>query len=396
MKGKHKNSNRNWGVAIGPTEPNDSSVFNHVLESFQDIDAEECKVKTYDEYNFISVQVPNYEAAKNLTTYKSGDIRVSMVDIEKFDEYAQKFWNLFPTLISNKCADFSRAQSKYKINLERFPPNVSMLLFLALMYSKKTNEEINSFNFSHCGIEREEGFTNILNYFPDLKEINLNGNPVVFDEPEFIFGTARIITDNPNANYDQPSFHKDQTEEVQQNNDDSIFEQPQLVFQDLYLEPTAVTLDMFSSIEFDVDEFPTNGFVCHFFKLMWDKIEECIYYYTKDSVFSVILQHIPQTKCFEDFESDCQGDSAKHYNGNDMIVQILRQLFPSGFKSVVTSMNCSIVGNDIYSVIVHGVFENEEKMVFGFDRSLFIDFYDSSFRILNDNIFIREPPSIEE
>ena len=386
---------RNYGVAIGPTEPNDSSIFNRVLESFKNIDPEECNVKTYDEYNFISVQVPTYEASKDLATYNTdSNIKVSMVDIEKFDENAHKFWNLFPTLISNKCVNFSKAPTKYGINF-RYPPNISTLIFFALMYSLKNNIEIDSINFSYCGIEKEDGFTNFLNFFPNLKEIIFTGNPVTFAEPEFVFGSTQIITDNPFGNVYQSSFQKEQKEGTQQENDD-ILEQPQLIFQDLSTPSIVLTLDMFPPISFNVDEFPTNGFVCHFFKLMFEKIEDCIYYYSEDAVFSIILQDSPLTECFNDYKSDCQNDSPKHYYGNDNIINILKQLFPTGLKANITSMNCSIIGDDLFSVIVHGVFESEEQIIFGFDRSFFIDFYNSCFRILNDNIFIREPPNIDE
>lgn len=384
-----------YGAAMGPTDPGDSSVFDRIIEKFPKINKEDCIVKTYDEYNFISVQVPTYQAATDISSFKDDEIKVTMIDVEKIDENAKKFWSVFESLVRKGCVNFARAQNKLRINLN-YSPNVSTLLFFSLMYSIQNNIMIDRFNFSNCNISKIDGFTSLLEYFPNLRGINLSGNKIAKERDlQYYFGSAKIITNNPSDDFFKLPAREEQIEAFQQDDNDNMEDQNEPVFQSLCAD-LYITLDMFPSIQFDIDEFPTNRFICHYFKLAWEQISSCENYYSDDAVFSVILQNSPMTMHFINFDSDFMNDSPNHYHGKDEIIQVLQQLFPYGFKANITAMNCSIISENIYLVIIHGVFESDEQNIYGFDRSFFIDLYEYNFRILNDNIFIREPPNIYE
>lgn len=390
MTKNDQKDDRKFGVAVGPA---DSSVFYNIIKAIDGVNAEDCKIKAYPEYNFISVEVPSYDTAKILCQYEAEVIKVAMVDIKHFDENIKKVYALLPGLIKNKAVDFSQAPKKLNISFN-FPPNISTLIFLTYMYSLNNNIQINRFDFSNCNIKGENGFTNFSNYFPKLKAVNLTGNPVVIKEPELNFGSAKIITDGVYDDFHY--FNKKGQAEDNQYYEDYIVEQPQLIFQDLRANPVTIALDMYPSIQFNVNEFPTNGFICNFLKLMWDSIPDCSDYYFENAVFSIIVQYSPKTECFLSVDSNRANDSTNHFNGRANIIQFLQVLFPLGFKANPTSMNSSIIGNNLYSVIIHGVFAMDENRIFGFDRSFFIVFYNYNFLIFNDNLFIRDLPNIHE
>ncbi|OHT10393.1 hypothetical protein TRFO_20357 [Tritrichomonas foetus] len=389
-----------FGVAIGPTEPDDKSVFKTVLENYDDINPDNCAVNSNPEYNFIWAEL-SYKDAKEVTGYQSRNgIKVILIDAANFEQYANKLWRDFPRNINAEgCVNFSRIKGRYKINTN-FPPNISTVLFLAKMYSLKTGTPINSFNFSNNNLPNLKGFEySFLPLFPDVKAINLSGNNIGSDEEfQTYFGAAKVILDNPIEDQNTtPSNSSTLGNSYGDNNyddyEDYFVEQPQLDFRSLQHEPK-LSLEMFPPITLNVDDFPTHRFIHTYFKMMWYDIPKCGDFYFNNSVFSLISQQSEKTNYYENCDSNLAIKEPVHIRGKENIIAALCQLFPNGFHSHPTLINCSILSENLYSVVLHGVFESYNNLILGFDRSYVISFYDYQFRILNDNMFIRDPPCV--
>lgn len=386
---------KEYGVVIGPTTPGDISVFKQVIGKVDGVREKECTVHTFPDYNFISVQLPSYEAMKEFVQKQNSSIFIAMVDFSNFESLANRVWADFPNIIKGSSVNFSCASSKYIFN-PRYAPNIGTLLFLTAMYAAKNGLLIDSFNFTNCNINKPNGFHDCLSYFPSLKEINLSGNSLNLRETAVYFGNAKILTDNPVIEIEQDTVIETPEEDLPESANSFFLEQPHLVFQSLY-KKSQLSIDMFPIINIDPHESPLNNFLVSFFRDFSNPItEDALAYYFPNAVFSVCTSKSPQVSPYAEVNSDLSAGKPIHVIGNAQILSALNQLFPNGLKSRVSNVHGSVHNQKMFFVVIHGVFISCNDSVLGFDRSLLISYCNYNLTIMNDNLFIREPPTISE
>ena len=392
-----------FGVVVGPSNPNDQQVYNRVIKQTK-TNPQEAELIPIDDYNFIAIKLKSYPLAKHLTEAKYPDLKIVMVDINEIGNYAKKVFPILPKLIHGTSINFSNSQKKFGINLN-FPPNVGTLLFFAYLYCKQNNIVLDSFNFANNRLKKVDGFKQILDLF-DVKAVDLSRNIINAPyEKELIFGAAKIITNsskgdsddddetsNNNDNKTDNECSSDESENSASEQDKfSILPNPHLQFRSLYHTPR-LSLDMFPPVQLDVNDFPTHLFISNLFRNMWDRFDlsKCQSYYFNGSIFSSFF--LAQRR-FDNIHPHMQ------VKGADNIIQALLELFPNGFKAHPTLVNYSVLetfsSSALFAVIIHGVFAHTNEYIYGFDRSMTIGYSNSEFRIMNDCIFIRDPPLIE-
>ncbi|EAY10850.1 hypothetical protein TVAG_258520 [Trichomonas vaginalis G3] len=155
-------------------------------------------------------------------------------------------------------------------------------------------------------------------------------------------------------------------------------------------------LGQFKSLVIDPKAFPTNPFIINFLHTSWYNIRQIHKYYDVGSQFSVSVDHsknFPAMREYEQYTTNLITGQQCVAHGGPEIADLQFHLFPKGFFAHVMSMNYRNFDNDIFAVVLHGVFLGITSHVFGFDRSFTIQAAELGFSILSDHLYIHYPPN---
>jgi len=297
------------------------------------------------------------------------------------------FWNLIPQRIIDKnTVDMSNIIDR--IQKESFSSlfNVlSIVFFLSSVYCSKKSIIIEKIILSNNSIISSNLQMPIKKYFPNLRTIIASNCPSLKD------GFA-ALKEQLNSNGIELLLEGD----VQDKYADSWLKKHKVSIIDnpgYEISPDQVTLDMIKPITIEIDEFPTNSFILQFFEETWNSVEDIKPFYEKNAVFSIsIIQcgSINPLNLLLPYSRNLLNGDTNLAEGPDDIIELQKQIFPYGFMAHPTSMNNVVLGEGLFGVVLHGVFQYMDNSVQSFDRSFIIGYDGTNMLITNDQICCHE------
>ena len=156
-----------------------------------------------------------------------------------------------------------------------------------------------------------------------------------------------------------------------------------------------ITLEQFRPVDMSDDAFVANTFLKTFLKELGSKEPaNVVKLYAPNALFSMTVQIAGKEKpiaFYERFDHNLfKNRDETLFEGREAIGEAYAGIFEEGFECVATSMNATSIEPDrLHFVVLHGVFQPQEQLLFGFDRTLVIEQDEDTFMIVNDQLHIR-------
>ena len=156
-----------------------------------------------------------------------------------------------------------------------------------------------------------------------------------------------------------------------------------------------MSLEQFRSVDLSSGSFVANEFLKEFLEALGSQDPGTIVkMYAPNALFSMTAQMAGKTKpiaFYERFDHNLfKNTDETLFEGHEEIEKAYEVIFQEGFACVATSMNANSIEPDrLHFVVLHGVFQPHEQLLFGFDRTLVIEQDGETFVIMNDQLHIR-------
>lgn len=295
----------------------------------------------------------------------------SVTDIDKVNQLEEILISRYrdPFLNLSAIEDESKIQVSNKFVLQFF-------LFCVATFCREKNWTVTTIDFKNNNISDTFGFNGIKNLFPELENISLAGNNLNLGDEnnKRPFQGINVI-------------FVESTESLK-----VVLETPSSI------QRYHLTLDNFPPFPLEIEDSFINKLIVEFLDCCWTDISSIGQYYLPTSIFSIMVDTChpdsPLAKSFKQFDRNLlhptESTLDNFATGPQVITCFQCELFPTGFCCHPLCVRSTIIWEDRCSVVIHGVFEDKNKNLFGFDRSMLIIKVEDGMYIANDHLFIRE------
>ena len=361
------------------------------------------------------------QAVQTLCNKKSKEklpILCGLVDKDKMEDI---FNFLGPTLndrITERVVDLGDLKPVINEKIDGFGVGSFVSLLAACFcHENDSRKRIKRMSMNNDEIQRGQFMYTLKLLFPNLKKISILGKNPIAKNTKFIQSMKdsglQLLTKAEEIDFELPIPATEKEIEYAPNLYSGRFIK--------VIDPTllrlghpeqqgrvgSIDISRFTPCDIDPDEFPTNQFIINFLDTSWNKIEALEHFYAEKAKFSITAKDGGPGSPLERYEKYSRNLLLSGGNciiGSNLIVDAQKELFVNGFYAYPTLIESSRIDDDLYIVIIHGVFQDpytmkqdepyhrykiEKKVVLMFDRTLVLnDSMAKDYVISNDHIYI--------